>query len=66
MSIVTDLAKAIVAELNQHEFSMPFEAAFRPVQLRSYEAGHIARRRRPEGTGNRQHQPLFVKVRGID
>ena len=28
MSIVTDLAKAVAEELNQHEFSMPFEAAY--------------------------------------
>jgi hypothetical protein len=28
MSITTDLAKAIVAELNQHDFSMPFEATY--------------------------------------
>jgi hypothetical protein len=28
MSIATDLAKAVAAELNRHEFSMPFEAAY--------------------------------------
>ena len=28
MSIITDLAKAVAAELNRHKFSMPFEAAY--------------------------------------